>query len=289
MVHFYRERGVKMIAKQTMSLNNQLVSYFDIGSKDAPPVLLIHGVPESSMLYKHIIPEITSLGFRAIAPDLPGFGQSDRFPYKANWENFVAFISDFTDALALEKLHLVVHDWGGMIGLRWACDNTEKIESLIISDTCLVPGYTWHPLAKKWRTPDLGEKVVEAMANKKAWMTSMKKEIPSVDEDILEDFFRIFEKDATRKVILELYRSANRQLIEPYQTLSNIKSHVTILWGENDPYISTEFAYKTRDEQFTQANVHIIPDTGHFIHVEAPKQVIPYIKDHFQTVLNLQK
>nr|WP_263327074.1 alpha/beta hydrolase [Neobacillus sp. Marseille-Q6967] len=275
--------------KKTLTLNNQKISYMEEGSESAPAVLLIHGVPESSMLWKHIMPEIASLGFRAIAPDLPGFGQSDRFPYESTWENYVTFINDFMAALALEKVHLIVHDWGGMIGLRWACDHPGKVESLIISDTILLPGYTWHPLAKKWRTPGLGEKVMEAMANKEAWMMNMKLEIPSVEESILEDFYSIFETADKRNVILELYRSANLHLIEPYQKLSEIKKPVTILWGENDPYISTDFAYKTREEQFPQATIQIIPNTGHFIHVEAPDQVIPCVKEHFQSILQLAK
>ncbi|MCH6264591.1 alpha/beta fold hydrolase [Neobacillus citreus] len=274
-----------MITKKTLTINDQKISYIDEGGKTAPPVLLIHGVPESSMLWKHIIPEIAALGFRTIAPDLPGFGQSDRFPYESTWENYVTFINDFMQALELEKIHLIVHDWGGMIGLRWACDNPDKVESLIITDTVLLPGYTWHPLAQKWRTPGYGEKVMEAMANKESWMAGMKKEIPSVEEGILEDFFAIFESAEKRNVILELYRSANPQLTEPYLNLAAIKNPVTILWGENDPYISTDFAYQTHDQQFPHAGVHIIPDAGHFIHVQVPEKVIPFVKEHFLAIL----
>lgn len=278
------EGVIIMLKKQSLLLNDKKISYIDEGAKTAPALLLIHGVPESSMLWKHLIPELSSVGFRTIAPDLPGFGQSDRFPYSSTWENYVIFIQQFMEALSLEKIHLVVHDWGGMIGLRWACDHIEKVESLIISDTCLIPGYSWHSLAKKWRTPELGEKVVEAMANKDAWMSNMKQEIPSVDEEILEDFFTIFQTEETRKVILELYRSANLELIAPHQKLAEIKKPVTILWGENDPYISPDFAYKTRQAQFPQAKVEVIPNTGHFIHIEAPKQVIPIVKGHFQSI-----
>jgi pimeloyl-ACP methyl ester carboxylesterase len=120
------------------------------------------------------------------------------------------------------------------------------------------------------------------MANKQAWMKNMKKEIPSVDEDVLEDFYSIFHSEATRSVVLELYRSANVPLIEPYQELTKIKKPVTILWGENDPYISPEYAYETREQQFPHANIHVIPDTGHFIHVEAPGKVLPHVRKHFK-------
>ncbi|WP_042454301.1 alpha/beta fold hydrolase [Neobacillus dielmonensis] len=271
-----------MITKKILKLNGQKIFYLDEGPEDAPLVLLIHGVPESSMLWKHVIPEISALGFRVIAPDLPGFGDSDRFTDESNWRNYVAFINHFMNALGLDKIHLVVHDWGGMIGLRWACVHHEQVESLIISDTLLMPGYSWHPLAKKWRTPGLGEKVVEAMANKEAWMAGMKQEIPSVEEHILEDFFKVFEMADKRNVILDLYRSSNSQLVEPYQKLCEIKSPVTILWGENDPYISKDFAYKMQDLQFPHATVHILPNTGHFIYVEAPEKVIPLVKGHFE-------
>jgi pimeloyl-ACP methyl ester carboxylesterase len=268
--------------KKTLELNGQKISYLDEGSKNDPAVLLIHGVPESSMLWKHLIPEISSLGFRAVAPDLPGFGQSDRFNSECIWQNYLHFIDEFKKALGMDTVHLVVHDWGGLIGLRWACDHPEKVESLIISDTSLIPGYKWHPLARKWRTPGVGEEVMKAMANKQAWMENMKKEIPSVDEDILEDFYSIFHTEKTRSVVLELYRSANAALIEPYQELAKIKKPVTILWGEDDPYISPDYAYETRNQQFPHANIHVIPDTGHFIHIEAPGIVIPHVKKHFK-------
>jgi pimeloyl-ACP methyl ester carboxylesterase len=277
-------KEIKMIIKKKMSLNDLKISYVDEGLKTDPPVLLIHGVPESSMLWKHLIPEIVSQGFRAIAPDLPGFGQSDRFKTESTWECYVNFISNFIEELELEKIHLIVHDWGGLIGLRWACDHVEKIASLIISDTSFIPGYTWHPMAKKWRTPGVGEKVMDAMVDKQLWFTNMKKEVPSVEEAILEDFYYIYHTEESRKVILDLYRSANLELLEPYQKLSKIQSPVTILWGENDPYIHVEFAYKTRDQQFSQAAVHVIPDAGHFIHIEAPQKVVPLVKEHFQAI-----
>ncbi|QQK80497.1 alpha/beta hydrolase [Salicibibacter cibi] len=274
-----------MIKKQTMELNGQKVSYFDEGPKDSLPVLLLHGVPESGMLWKHIIPEIVSLGFRAIAPDLPGFGKSEQFKTKSTWENYLIFINNFMRTLQLDDIHLIVHDWGGLIGLRWACDHPEKVSSLVISDTSLHPEYKWHSIARKWRTPGEGEKVMEKMSNKALWMKNMKNEVPGVDEDVLEDFYCVFQTEQSRNVVLDLYRSANQKLVEPYLNLSKLKTHVTILWGEKDRYIDYEFAYKTQEEQLSQANVHIIPNAGHFIHVEVPEKVKPIIGDHFRSIM----
>ncbi|WP_342431169.1 alpha/beta hydrolase [Neobacillus sp. FSL H8-0543] len=275
-----------MVTKKSIKIDTLNISYVDEGEQGAPPVLLIHGVPESSMLWKHLIPGIVSQGFRTIAPDLPGFGQSDRFQTESSWANYVKFINRFTEELKLEKVHLIVHDWGGLIGLRWACDHIEKIGSLIISDSSFIPGYRWHPIARKWRTPEVGEQVMETMADKEQWFTNMKKEVPPIDEEVLEDFYSIYQTEDSRRVILDLYRSASPELLEPYQKLSAIKSPVTILWGENDPYIHYEFAYKMRDLQYPHAAVHIIPDAGHFIHIEAPQKVVPLVDEHFQTVKN---
>ncbi|QQK76575.1 alpha/beta hydrolase [Salicibibacter cibarius] len=274
-----------MIQKQTMVLNEQKISYFDEGSKDSPPVLLLHGVPESSMLWKHIIPEVVSTGFRAIAPDLPGFGQSDQFKTKSTWENYLIFINNFMETLDLDEIHLIVHDWGGIIGLRWACDHPEKVSSLVISDTSLDPEYKWHPIARKWRTPGEGERIMEKTGNKTLWMKNMKNEVPGIDEDVLEDFYCVYQTEQSRNVILDLYRSANQKLVEPYLNLSKIKTCVTILWGEKDPYVDYEFAYKTQEKQLSQANVYIIPNAGHFIHVEVPEKVKPIIGDHFRSIM----
>lgn len=273
-----------MITKKIIKISEQEITYIDEGSASNQPVLLLHGVPESSLLWSHIVPVIVSSGFRAIAPDLPGFGQSERFTTESTWGNYLRFIDDFLDALQLDELHLIVHDWGGLIGLRWACDHPDKISSLVISDTFFAPGYKWHPLARKWQTPGKGEKVMESMAKRELWMENMKKEIPGVDDRILDDFYHVFLTEQSRKVVLDLYRSANQQLLEPYQKLSMIQTPVTILWGEEDPYIHYEYAYKTREQQLPQADVQVIPNAGHFIHVEIPDQVKPLIENHFRLV-----
>ncbi|WP_369405543.1 alpha/beta fold hydrolase [Aneurinibacillus tyrosinisolvens] len=99
-------------------------------------MLLIHGFPESSLLWKDIVPSIVSSGYRAIAPDLPGFGGSDRFlNHPHTWENYINFVTSFLEGLQVGKTHLVLHDWGGLIGLRWSRMNPEKVLSLVVTDT----------------------------------------------------------------------------------------------------------------------------------------------------------
>ena len=96
------------------------VHYVDEGPKDASPVLLLHGEPSWSYLYRHMIPPIAAAGLRAIAPDLPGFGRSDK-PVKRSdysYASHVDWMRQFIEAVDLRNITLVCQDWGSLIGLR---------------------------------------------------------------------------------------------------------------------------------------------------------------------------
>lgn len=270
-----------MFSKKTLVMDDKQVSYFDQGDKSRPAVLLLHGFPESSMMWKNVIPAIESCGFRAIAPDFPGFGQSEMFEKTATWEHYMDFVTDFLKELNIEKAHLVLHDFGVLIGLRWACENTDKVLSLIVSDAPYSPEYEWHEYAKKLRTVGEGEETI-SQVTKEFWTATMKRIIPGVTEEVLNDFYMVYEN---KRVPLELYRSGDLEKLKPYQgKLKQISGPVTIIWGENDPFVSTDYAYKLRDEELPQANVNIILNAGHFIYVEAPERTAHAVKEHFSKV-----
>jgi haloalkane dehalogenase len=113
------------------------------------PVLFLHGEPTWSFLWRHVIPPVVASGRRAVAPDLIGFGRSDK-PTDQGWYTYdrhVALVTRFVDVLDLRDIALVVHDWGGLIGLRFAVENAERIERLVILDTGVwsgrAPSETW--------------------------------------------------------------------------------------------------------------------------------------------------
>jgi len=121
--------------------------YLDEG--EGNPVLLLHGEPTWSFLWRKIIPPLVAAGHRAIAPDLIGFGRSDK-PEDVGWYSYdrhVASITALVDELDLRNLTLVVHDWGGPIGLRVAVENEERVDRLVILDTGIAagqaPSETW--------------------------------------------------------------------------------------------------------------------------------------------------
>jgi haloalkane dehalogenase len=114
--------------------------YVDEGEGD--PVVFIHGEPTWSFLWRKVIPPVRDAGFRAIAPDLPGFGRSDK-PVDMGWYSYdahVAAVDGLLEQLDLQNITFVVHDWGGPVGLRLAVDHPERVARLVILDTGLFTG-----------------------------------------------------------------------------------------------------------------------------------------------------
>ena len=116
------------------------MAYREAGDPAAPPVLFVHGYPESSYMWREALPAVAAAGWRGIAPDLPGYGDSPPGNRPGTWEEHVESLERFRSALGLDRVTLVTHDWGVMIGLRWACDHPGVARSLVISDGGVSPG-----------------------------------------------------------------------------------------------------------------------------------------------------
>lgn len=118
------------------------IHYVDEGPKDAEVVLMLHGEPSWSYLYRTMIPEFVNAGYRAIAPDLVGFGKSDKpseredYTYQAH----VDWMQNWLDQLDLKGITLVCQDWGGLIGLRLVVENPERFARIVTANTFLPTG-----------------------------------------------------------------------------------------------------------------------------------------------------
>ncbi len=137
-----------------ITISGLKMHYLDEGPPDANPVLLLHGVPSWSYLYRHIIPKIADK-YRVLAPDLIGFGKSDK-PAKAKEHTFkahIGWIQSFIDLLGLKEIILFGHDWGSLIGLRIAAEHPELFAGIIISNGMLPTGEHKMPLTfRLWKT-----------------------------------------------------------------------------------------------------------------------------------------
>ena len=116
--------------------------YVDEGPRDAAPVLLLHGEPSWSYLYRKMIPPIVSAGHRAVAPDFIGFGRSDKLTdrHEYSYQFHVDVLAEFITSLGLREVTLVCQDWGGLIGLRIAAEHTQRFARIVAANTFLPTG-----------------------------------------------------------------------------------------------------------------------------------------------------
>ncbi|MEA2273765.1 MAG: hypothetical protein QOI98_2473, partial [Solirubrobacteraceae bacterium] len=171
----------------------------------AVPVLYLHGVPTSSDDW---LPFLARTGGLAI--DLPGFGRSaKRGDFDYTIEGYDRFLEAFLDGLGIERVRLVMHDWG-VVGLAFAQRVPERVESVVIIDAVpFLPGYRWHQIARMWRTRGLGELVMGTTTRRTARLVARLQGItvPPRESDPVEHAWQYFDQ-GTQRAILRLYRSA---------------------------------------------------------------------------------
>jgi len=125
-----------MLKFKTVKIDGLDIFYREAGNKNKPSILLLHGFPSSSHMFRDLINDL-SADYHLVAPDYPGFGQSSKpavSEYEYSFDNLALTISHFIDALGLKKLSLYLHDYGGPIGFRIAAQRPELIEALIVQN-----------------------------------------------------------------------------------------------------------------------------------------------------------
>lgn len=113
--------------------------YIDEGQRDAPVILMLHGCPTWSYLYRKVVPLVVAAGFRAVVPDLIGFGQSDKLPERSDYsyQQYVSWMLSFIDQLGLQDILLLCQDWGGPIGLSSLAARPALFSSVVVTNTLL--------------------------------------------------------------------------------------------------------------------------------------------------------
>jgi haloalkane dehalogenase len=130
------------------------IHYVDEGPRGAPPVLMLHGEPSWSYLYRRMIPAFTEAGYRAVAADLPGFGRSDKPANRAafSYARLVGWMAEWLRAVDLRGITLLCQDWGALVGLRLAAEHPERFARICIANGALPTGDMRIPLAfRAWQ------------------------------------------------------------------------------------------------------------------------------------------
>jgi haloalkane dehalogenase len=234
----------------------------------ADPVLLLHGFPESSYMWRYLMQPIAASGRRAIAPDLPGYGDSPPDP-PGTWERHVQAVERFRTGLGLGRLALVVHDWGGLIGLRWACDNPGVASAIVVASTGFFPDGTWHGMAAMLRTEGEGEKLVSGLDREN--MARMLRAVGrGFGDQAIDEYFKTFGSEDGRRGVLELYRSGDFEKLERYRgCLAGLGIPILALWGDDDVFAPPAGAYRFQKE-IPDTKIVVIEDAGHFVFEDDP-------------------
>jgi pimeloyl-ACP methyl ester carboxylesterase len=238
-------------------------------------VVFLHGNPGSADDWVSLASAAASAGKRAVAFDLPDFGETvapDGFEHSV--PGYAGFVDQALAELGVERAHLVLHDFGGPIGLAWAAGHPDALASITLIDTGVLPGYRWHRLARLWRTPVLGE-LLQATATRSTFRFLLNREEPrGLPRDFVEAMYDHYDR-RTRKAVLALYRATDDPggMSEALVGLFAARAiPALVIWGEHDAYLPSSYAQRQR-EAFPAAAVHVLPASGHWPFADAPDTV----------------
>jgi pimeloyl-ACP methyl ester carboxylesterase len=265
---------MQTVSYHSISVDGISIFYREAGAKDAPVILLLHGLPSSSRMYEPLLQRLGDQ-YHLIAPDYPGFGHSD-WPdpklFKYTFDRVAGIIRGFLTAIGVQQCAVYMQDYGGPVGLRLALAHPRLIRSLIIQNAVSHDaglGPIWNVRRLFWK--DRAAHEAELRENLFSFQTTRARHVGSdsapelYDPDLWTDEYAFLRHPAQSDIQTELF----------YDYQSNVASYATwqawmqktqprllVLWGRYDPSfdISEPESYR-RD--VPQASVHIL-DAGHF-------------------------
>jgi pimeloyl-ACP methyl ester carboxylesterase len=254
------------------------------GAPSPEAVVFLHGNPGSGNDWRQLAGQAGAFG-RALAPDMPGFGQADKpadFDYTV--DGYARYLDALLQAEGVQRVHLVLHDFGGPWGLAWAERHADRVASVTLVNIGLMPGYRWHIMARLWRTPLLGE-LFMATTNRSGFKLSLKRGNPrGLPDAYLEEMNRNFDK-GTRRAVLRLYRNTGdvSALSERIAgVLAPRRIPALVVWGAADPYVPARYAEVQR-QFFDVRRVALLGDSGHWPMIDNPaavgEAVLPFLRE----------
>jgi pimeloyl-ACP methyl ester carboxylesterase len=258
----------------SVEVNGLRLRYRELGA--GPAVLLLHGWPTSSLLWRDVMVPIAHSN-RVLALDLPGFGESDKpLDVRYTFGFFGTALDLFLAELGIEEMGLAVHDLGGPVGLHWALDRPGRVTKLALLNTLVYPEFSEAvtEFVHACRTPGLSEELTSAAGLESIMRDGFAdpaKLTPEVLGAVLEPFR---SRDARRALAAAGIGLERRGFVEIARRLPSLRIPVRIVYGERDrllPDVAETMARVKAD--LPQAELTALPECGHFVQKEAPQQV----------------
>jgi haloalkane dehalogenase len=247
-----------------------------LAAGEGAPILLIHGFPTSSYLWRNVIPELAKT-HRAIAIDLPGYGLSDKpLHVKYDFFFFEDVLEGFVDALGIGRTALAVHDLGGPVGLFWAVRHPARVRQLVLLNTLVYPETSWAVklFLLSLRLPGVRHYLVSP----KGLVASMKLGVvhkDRLDREALTPYTAPFQDGAARKALIKAGSGLSpKHLGEIAEKLPTLRVPARIIYGEHDPIlpdVAETMQRVARDLPGTK--VTALPNCGHFLQEDEPQKV----------------
>ncbi len=263
-----------MISHQYATVDGNKIFYREAGPKTSPAILLLHGFPTSSHMFRNLIPELAD-PYHVVAPDLPGFGFSDapdRQQFRYTFDHLAATIDRFTETIGLERYAIYVFDYGAPVGLRLALAHPERITAIVSQNgNAYEEGLSqgWNPIQKYWSEPS-----PENRAALRAFLTpeaTQSQYLYGVQNETLiapeawELDSALLSRPGNDEIQLDLFLdyASNVALYPRFQEYFRTKRPpILAVWGKNDPFFLPPGAEAFRRDN-PDAEVHLY-DTGHF-------------------------
>ena len=259
---------------RTVKVDGLSIFYREAGPKDAPAILLLHGLPSSSRMYEPLLSRLADR-YHLIAPDYPGFGHSDwpdsaQFAY--TFDRFAEIMNHFTESIALHRYTLYMQDYGGPVGFRMALSHPERINALIVQNAVAHNeglGAIWKARRAFWADRAANEETLRtnllSLATTRTRHVGEDPNVERYDPDLWTDEFAFLSQPGQAEIQSDLFYDY-RTNVDSYPKwqawLREKQPRLLVIWGKFDPSFapSEPEAYR-RD--VPNAQVHLL-DAGHF-------------------------
>jgi pimeloyl-ACP methyl ester carboxylesterase len=278
-----------MTSYQHGIVNGNKVFYREAGPKTAPAILLLHGFPTSSHMFRNLIPALAD-NYRLVAPDLPGFGFSDapdRKRFRYTFEHLAETIDSLTQTIGLDRYAIYVFDYGAPVGFRLALDHPERITAIISQNgNAYEEGLSqgWNPIQKYWKEPMAENRAalrafLSPEATKRQYTHGVGQDTLIAPEAYALDS-ALLARAGNGEIQLDLFLdyASNVALYPKFQEYFRARHPPTLaVWGKNDPFFLPPGAEAFKRDN-PGAEVHFY-DTGHFALETHHQEIAAAIRD----------
>jgi pimeloyl-ACP methyl ester carboxylesterase len=262
------------VSYRTVEIDGISIFYREVGPKDAPTILLLHGLPSSSRMFEPLLTRLADR-YHLVAPDYPGFGHSDwpdpkQFDY--TFDHIASVMGDFTQALGLSSYTLSMQDYGGPVGFRMALAHPKRVQALIVQDAVSHNeglGANWATRRAFWADRPANEEALRknllSLATTKTRHLGDDPRVELYDPDLWSDEYAFLNAVGQAQIQSDLFYDY-RTNVDAYPVwqawLQKTQPRLLVLWGRHDLSFDSGEPERYRKD-VPKAHVHIL-DAGHF-------------------------